>query len=208
MTRYGMIIDLERCIGCNACTIACKQKHATLPGVFWTKVNVSEEGTYPHAFKKFLPTQCNHCENPTCMHVCPTGATYKREDGLVLVDQDKCIGCRYCMAACPYEARSFDFGDHSGYFPEIAEKTAYEKAGDADRVKGTVTKCKFCSDRIDANSPLKNGVPVTACAQVCPTSARIFGDLDSPEMQKCVKEGAYQPRPDQRTNPNIYYLPK
>lgn len=198
--RYGMIIDLERCIGCNACTVACKQKNATPPGVFWCKVNVSEEGEYPHAYKKMLPTLCNHCENPTCVHVCPTGATYRREDGIVLVDKDKCIGCRYCMAACPYEARTFDFGDRTGYYPELGNN-AYEDAQSYRHVKGTVSKCILCADKIDEGD-------TPACVRACPTSARIFGDLETSEMQAYVTQGAYQPRPDERTNPSVYYLPK
>lgn len=198
--RYGMIIDLGRCIGCNACTVACKQKNATPPGVFWCKVNASEEGEYPHAYKKVLPTLCNHCANPTCVHVCPTGASYQREDGIVLVDKDKCIGCRYCMAACPYEARTFDFGDRTGYFPELGNN-AYEDATSYKHVKGTVSKCILCADKIDEGD-------IPACSRACPTGARVFGDLDSEDMQALVTLGAYQPRPDERTNPSVYYLPK
>jgi molybdopterin-containing oxidoreductase family iron-sulfur binding subunit len=195
-----MIIDLKRCIGCNACTVTCKQAHGTAPGTFWCQVRASEEGTYPYATKKVLPTLCMHCENPTCVHVCPTGASYKREDGIVLVDSERCIGCRYCMAACPYEARTFDFGDRSGYFPE-QEQTSYEAMMLEQHVKGTVSKCTFCHDKLEAG-----GMP--ACAQACPTHARVFGDLDSEELQALLKRGAYQARPDMRTNPSVYYLPK
>ena len=198
--RYGMIVDLKRCIGCNACTVTCKQKNTTRPGVFWSKVNVSEEGSYPHAYKKFLPVLCMHCENPTCVHVCPTGASYKREDGIVLVDKGKCIGCRYCMAACPFEVRSFDFGETHGYFPDKGYNE-YEQATDGMRVKGTVSKCTLCSEKIDEGD-------IPACVRACPTQARIFGDLDSEEMGALVKEGAYQARPDARTNPSVYYLPR
>jgi molybdopterin-containing oxidoreductase family iron-sulfur binding subunit len=195
-----MIIDLGRCIGCNACTVTCKQAHGTPPLTFWCQVRASEEGAYPHAYKKLLPTLCMHCANPTCVHVCPTGASYKREDGIVLVDSQRCIGCRYCMAACPFEARSFDFGEREGYFAGQG-LSAYEDVVLDDFTKGTVSKCKFCADKIDAGG-------TTACVQACPTHARIFGDLESDEMQALVKRGAYQARPDMRTDPSVYYLPK
>ncbi len=199
--RYGMIIDLQRCIGCNACTVTCKQKNATPAGVHWCKVRASEEGEYPHAYKKVLPVLCMHCENATCVHVCPTGASYKRSDGIVLVDKDKCIGCRYCMAACPYDARSFDFGDRTGYFPGKGHNE-YEKATLGEFHAGTVTKCILCADQLD------EGESKPACSRACPTQARIFGDLESEEMQALVKKGAYQARPDERTNPSVYYLPR
>lgn len=199
--RYGMVIDLGRCIGCQACTVACKQKNATPPGTFWCHVNTTEEGEYPKAWRKHVPVLCNHCDNPTCMHVCPTGATYKREDGIVMVDAEKCIGCRYCIAACPYEARTFNFGDNATYFPELEQAVPYEAARSQEFITGTVTKCIFCADRID------EGNPMPACVQTCPTHARIFGDLDSPEMQQLLVGGAYTSRPDQRTEPNVYYLP-
>ena len=110
MARYGMVIDLKRCIGCDTCTVACKAVNATSRGIMWNRVLKYETGKYPHSKLNFLPVLCMHCEEAECEKVCPTGATTRREDGIVTVDNDKCIGCRYCIAACPYDARHFDFG--------------------------------------------------------------------------------------------------
>ena len=103
MTRYGMVIDLGRCVGCDSCSIACKAQNATPRGVLWNKVLKYETGAYPDSKLKFLPMQCMHCAEPECERVCPTGAISKRSDGIVVIDQDKCMGCRYCGLACPYE---------------------------------------------------------------------------------------------------------
>ena len=99
--RWGMVIDLKRCISCYACIVSCKQSHALPPEVFWNRVLISETGTYPMVNKEILPVLCNHCKEAICVDVCPTGATEKREDGIVWVDADKCVGCRYCLIACP-----------------------------------------------------------------------------------------------------------
>lgn len=107
MAKYGMVIDLKSCVGCFACVIACKAENATPAGVFWSQVTVQEEGQYPSARISYLPRACMHCEEAPCVAVCPSGATYKRSDGIVALDQNKCIGCRYCQTACPYDARVF-----------------------------------------------------------------------------------------------------
>ena len=105
--RWGMVIDLAKCISCYACVISCKQEHFLPAGVFWGRGVVGEVGTYPAAKKQFLPVLCNHCEEASCVKVCPTTATEQREDGIVRVDADKCIGCRYCLIACPYQNRTY-----------------------------------------------------------------------------------------------------
>jgi Fe-S-cluster-containing dehydrogenase component len=105
--RWGMAIELKRCIGCYACVLGCKAEHFLPPNIFWNRVLIGEKGKYPAVTKLIYSVRCNHCADPACVKACPTGATHQREDGIVVVDEDKCVGCRYCMVACPYQARSF-----------------------------------------------------------------------------------------------------
>lgn len=199
--RYGMVIDLKGCIGCNACTIACKQEHATGPGIFWSRTLVSEKGTYPNARMDYLPLLCMHCENAPCIAVCPTGASHKLENGTVVIDKDKCIGCKKCMHACPYGARSIVTNE----IPYYGDKgtTAYEKASKDKHRVGVVEKCDFCTDRVE-----KGQKP--ACVLTCPTQSRFFGDLDDPKsnVSKLLRDrDGYQLKPELGTNPSVYYLP-
>jgi Fe-S-cluster-containing dehydrogenase component len=108
--RWVMVIDLRKCVGCHACTIACVAENKLPPGVVYRQVVEEEIGTYPNVTRRFMPRPCLHCDEPPCVPVCPVNATYKRADGIVVMDYDRCIGCRYCMTACPYNSRYFDFG--------------------------------------------------------------------------------------------------
>ena len=198
--RWGMAIDLKRCTGCQSCTLACKLENGTPPGIFWMRVLEKEEGSYPLAHKVFLPVRCNHCIDPPCVPVCPTGASYKREqDNLVLINQDKCIGCHACIVACPYQVR-FMAGDSKGYYSEGL--TSYETEAYQKWQPRTVQKCTFCVHRIE-----KGLEP--ACVQTCPTGALTFGDLNDPEsrLSKAVRERfQFQPRAELGTDPSLYYL--
>jgi len=124
--RWAMVVDLRRCVGCRACTVACKSENNVPGGVFRTWVRFAEVGTYPDTRPRFLPAFCNHCDIPPCVPVCPVLATYKRDDGLVLIDYDQCIGCGYCIQACPYGARFFN------------------------PVQRTADKCTLCAHRLES----------------------------------------------------------
>jgi dimethyl sulfoxide reductase iron-sulfur subunit len=199
--KYGMVIDLRKCIGCNSCTIACKQVHGTPPGIFYSHVNIYEQGKYPTARQKSLPVLCNHCDDPACVNVCPVGASQKQPNGIVTVDPNKCIGCRYCMVACPYDVRQYNGSTPTGYYPDKG-LTAYEKVAYAAHQVGTVEKCDFCATRVAQGQ-------LPACVQTCPAKARFFGDLDDPnsEVSKLIVEFNAQPlNPQAGTMPNVYYI--
>jgi molybdopterin-containing oxidoreductase family iron-sulfur binding subunit len=197
-----MVIDLNRCVGCQACTVASKAENGTPQGILYTKVLDQVSGEYPNVRKQFVPVLCNHCQSAPCQRVCPTGATSKREDGLVLVDQDKCFGCRACYVACPYNNRIFVKKGNlkGGYFGN--QKTPYEEVKYKEHQDGIVQKCTFCSHRVDEG--LK-----PSCVQTCPADARIFGDLDDPESQvsRLIRSrGGRQALCEDNTDPSVYYL--
>lgn len=198
-----MVIDLSRCIGCNSCTIACQHENGTPPDVFYTRVLTREIGEFPKVKMLFLPVLCNHCADPPCETICPTGATYIREDGVVLIDKDKCIGCRACYVACPYKNRFYisrKWDQKSGYFGNVLSKLEEEQY--KEYTPGTSFKCNFCAHRIDEGLE-------PACVVACPTEARVFGDLDDPNskvVDLITKKGGLQLLEKLNTNPSVYYI--
>lgn len=204
--RLGMVIDLKRCVGCRSCQVACKAENFTPPGVFFTRVLLQERGKYPYAKLDFIPVQCNHCKDPACLKVCPTGATSQREDGIVTIDHTVCIGCRYCMMACPYRQRFYRSfrPNQPTYFP--VGPTLHEKRGAKARnfQTGTTIKCDFC---VEAGR-LDRGLE-PACVATCISKARYFGDLNDPESEVSrliTSKGGFQLLPEEGTDPSIYYL--
>ncbi len=200
MTRYGMVIDLKACIGCHACALACKAENGTPPGIWWSKVVSQENGKYPSSSITVTPVLCMQCNNASCVSVCPTGASAKRADGIVAVNYDQCIGCRYCEAACPYGARTF-VNSIKKYYPE-KELTPYEKVAYAKHQTGVEEKCNFCADRVAQGKE-------PACVATCPAYARYFGDLDDPnsEVSKLISQrGGHQLKAELGNDPSVYYL--
>ncbi|MHA1545328.1 MAG: sulfate reduction electron transfer complex DsrMKJOP subunit DsrO [Alphaproteobacteria bacterium] len=177
--RYGMVIDVRRCIGCHACTVACKAEFDVPLGENRTWVEYVEKGVYPNVGRSFLPRLCNHCSEPPCVSVCPTDATYKREqDGIVVIDDGLCIGCKYCIQACPYDARFLN------------------------PVTGVADKCDFCIHRVSQGL-------VPSCVNTCVGGARIFGDLADPDsnVSKLIATNEVTVlRREMGTLPNVYYI--
>ncbi|MDM8547561.1 sulfate reduction electron transfer complex DsrMKJOP subunit DsrO [Candidatus Venteria ishoeyi] len=193
--RWGILIDANKCADdCSDCVQACNETYGlsgherpATDAQWIRKVTVKDRQT---GHVTSLPLMCQHCENPPCVDVCPTGASFKRENGIVLVDKHICIGCRYCMMACPYKARSF------------IHETLEDQKAEAPRGKGTVEACTFCVTRID------QGEETTACAQACKHEAMLFGDLNDPDsaLSKRLKdEPSVQLRADLELNPGVRY---
>lgn len=198
--KFGMLIDLRKCVGCSSCTIACRGQNGTPAGINFNKMKKYEIGEYPTARLKHIPMPCMHCDNAPCIKVCPAGASEKHENGIVTVDYDKCLGCRACVIACPYESRQFIWEVNSYY--ENQNATPYEKVKQKNFQKGTVAKCVLCIDRVEQDLP-------PACVHTCLSGARIYGDLDDPESEiakQIARHGAAPLRPELATRPSVYYI--
>jgi phenylacetyl-CoA:acceptor oxidoreductase subunit 1 len=211
MTRWVMIADLERCVGCQTCTAACRHANATSPAVQWRKVLDIEAGTFPNVSRTFVPVGCQHCADPPCMHVCPSTATRQRADGIVTIDYDICIGCAYCDVACPYQARFKIDGPRFAY-GEAALQNEIER--EDERRLGVAQKCTFCSDRIDFG--LANGLTpgidsraTPACVNSCIADALQFGDIDDPNSnvsQLLREQRHFRMHEEIATEPGFYYV--
>ena len=207
--QWAMVIDQSKCTGCNYCTLACQAHNDVSPDIQWNRV--TETGTVGDV-KVFLPRPCMHCAKAPCVEVCPVKASYYRDDGIVMMDYDRCIGCRYCQVACPYDARSFNWEKFTGDNPAVPEWGNPEVER---RPRGVPEKCSFCYQRIDRGLSLglKPGVDADAtpaCVVVCPVGARIFGDLNDPESnvsQLLRENSSYRLRENLGTAPRVYYLP-
>ncbi len=220
--RWVMVLDLRKCVGCHACTISCVAENKLPPGVVYRPVLEEEIGTYPNVIRRFTPKPCMQCDNPPCVPVCPVNATYKNEEGVVVVDYEQCIGCRYCVTACPYASRTFDFGQTYTKDTPVAEglivgqtaADAYERAANFEygaqwareeneaSPVGNVRKCHFCLHR------LKEGM-LPACTTTCIGRATYFGDANDPDSvvsDLIASPNIMRLKEELGTEPRVYYL--
>ncbi|MGH8649473.1 MAG: sulfate reduction electron transfer complex DsrMKJOP subunit DsrO, partial [Burkholderiales bacterium] len=207
--QWVMLIDLAKCDGCGHCTLGCNREHFVPEGQEWIKVFKVEDdlgGQY------FLPRPCMQCENAPCVKVCPVGATYRREDGVILIDHNRCIGCRYCIAACPYNARSFNWSEPTHTPEELAH--VYSPEAPWPHRRGTVEKCMFCAHRAKEG---KLPACVEACTAQMGDGAIYFGDLredavsngvETIPLAKTLRErGGFRFKEELGTHPRVWYLP-
>ncbi|MFN8378153.1 MAG: 4Fe-4S dicluster domain-containing protein [Anaerolineae bacterium] len=208
--QWAMVIDLSKCVGCHYCVYACQATNDTRTLGRWN-ILITDETSQGNTF--YLTRNCLQCTNAPCVSVCPVGATYKRSDGLVMMDYSKCIGCRYCQAACPYGARVFNWTDREALpNPMVPEWGTSEVP---PRPRGVVEKCTFCVQRIDygvANglTPGVDPEATPACVNICPVTARFFGNIKDPNstVAKIVStRPTLRLREDLGTEPNVYYIP-
>lgn len=204
--KFVMVIDLSRCKNVGACKSACNHAHQLHPGQNWIKVLSMKEAD--HTAPYWQPSTCMHCDEPPCVKVCPVDATFKRQDGIVLIDSDRCIGCRFCMAACPYSTRVFNWQEPV-LEKEVASKH-YSCETSMPQKIGTVSKCDFCPDMAR-----KGELP--HCVSACPNGVFFFGDMNEDsvtngtetyQFSELIKDKAgYRLMEDLGTKPRVYYLP-
>jgi Fe-S-cluster-containing dehydrogenase component len=225
MPRWGMVIDLDKCFACQSCTAACRMENNTpVAGenqaqmgraILWNEVLPFVEGEYPNVNETMIPRPCMHCDDPACIKVCPVQATYKTEEGVVLIDYERCIGCRFCTVACPYQVRYFNW--FAPEWPEALKAHLNPDPEVAPRPKGVVEKCTFCVQRLRKarETAQAEGRPfaatdyIPACVETCTGHARYFGDLDDPKSlvsQLSASPRAFRLQEEMGTKPKVYYL--
>jgi len=203
--KFAMVVDLSKCANARACVDACQEGHLLPKDHEWIKIYMLQDDNLTS--KYWFPRPCFHCDKPMCVSVCPVGATYKRPDGIVLVDNQRCIGCKFCMTGCPYSARVFNWKDPE---VEVPEGHVYDPETNIPPVEGTVGKCVFCADNLR-----KGELP--RCVQACPMGVLYFGDLledtvtngiETVRFSKLMADRAgYRYKEDLGTLPSVYYLP-
>jgi molybdopterin-containing oxidoreductase family iron-sulfur binding subunit len=214
LRQWVMVVDQDACDGCAGlsvppqCTQACNWSRFVPEGQQWIEVFPAESGQSPELGSSFLPAPCMQCQNAPCVNVCPVGATFHTPEGVVLVDQSRCIGCRLCMAACPYDRRFFNWGEPDQ--PEMARNALYDVRTQIPAMRGTVMKCDFCSDKL-----AEGGLP--ACVETCPRHAIYVGDLEEGiatngasmvELSELLgRDGVGRFKEDLGTEPRVYYVP-
>ena len=226
MAKWGMVIDLDKCVGCQACVVACKEENNVPHGspeeqksrreIYWHKMIAATKGKYPHVRTEIIPMPCMQCDHPPCVTVCPAKATFQRDDGIVAQYYRRCIGCKYCMVACPYGARSFNYKEQETrpyhHQDEPPDRESWAPWPFPTRTQGVVEKCTFCFHRIDQGlkEGKKIGVEVVpACVEACPSHARVFGDLDDPQsvvVQLLSSRASFRLREELATRPKVIYL--
>lgn len=220
--HWVMIIDQRKCVGCHACTISCIAENHLPPGVVYRPVVISESGAFPNVRLEFTPRPCMQCDQPPCVPVCPVKATWKRADGVVAVDYDACIGCRYCLTACPYGARTSDFGEnYQDHAAAGADGTAvagaaacpnegkpaaeYGKSWDRQGHQspaGNARKCHFCLHKLEQGQ-------LPACTSTCIGRATYFGDSNDPDSlasELIAKHHTQTLLPHMGTKPRVFYI--
>ncbi len=226
MPNYAMVIDLQLCTGCGGCIIGCKNENNLPEGVRWSNKMTETLGRFPNVRYHYRPTLCNHCENAPCVRGCPTRALHKIEGGITAHDPDKCIGCRYCMVNCPYGVPNYTWDrPHKEWqdTTELIEGATYSPKALVDAVDakgwpifnpdpdvgykairpvGVIEKCHFCPHRV------REGL-LPYCVEVCPSHARVFGDLDDPNSKVNELLGMFRAerlRPELGTRPKVFYI--
>lgn len=210
--RFVMVIDLAKCKNARKCVTACQGAHELRPHQYHINTLIMQDS--PNTAPYYMPKPCQHCDNPPCVSVCPVDATYKRQDGIVLIDNERCIGCRFCMSACPYNARIFNWEEPfiAAEDPETGKKRTYDVELNTPQKKGTISKCLFSADRLrDDKLPY--------CTVACPNGVFYFGDQnedavtngttkETVRLSTLLEEtGGYTLMPELGTKPRVYYLP-